>query len=538
MQDTNFGLKLAGGMLATTLASLSAGFLLFGQPSGPALAVSIGTAIVLAIVLSFVLEKHLNRPLKALATAAEKLARGELDQEISVNAGGTTQRLALSLKALLHYLKEVAAGADLMARGDINAKVSIAGAQDLLGLSLERLRNTLEALSIEISRLVLSAQNGDLAQRGAADQFEGIFSDLLVGLNETMNAMAAPIDEAGEVLRRVAEKNLSARMRNNHLGEYAKVKESLNLALENMEETLSQAVLAAQRVSSAAIQISGASQSLSQSANGQASSLEEISGNIHEMSMMSSQNATNSAEARTLAEAAQSSAEKGVQSMRRLSDSIARIKESSDATAKIVKTIDEIAFQTNLLALNAAVEAARAGEAGKGFTVVAEEVRSLAMRCAEAAKNTAALIEGSVKNAEGGVLINIEVIKNLDEIQGNVHQVAEVIGRIAAASEQQNQGAREITSAVEQMNTLTQQLAANAEESASAGEQLSIQAKEMHNMISQFHLTGIGEDAPDQGQKSFPGEGQSTPSKSRRRSRQNAERLIPLSPDEMILQDF
>jgi methyl-accepting chemotaxis protein len=166
------------------------------------------------------------------------------------------------------------------------------------------------------------------------------------------------------------------------------------------------------------------------------------------------------------------------------------IKKSSDDTAKIIKTIDEIAFQTNLLALNAAVEAARAGEAGKGFAVVAEEVRNLAMRSAEAAKNTADMIEGSVKNAENGVTINQEVMKNLEEINGHAKRVSEVMAEIAAASDQQSQGVGQVNTAMEQMNQLTQQNAANSEESASASEELSAQAQEMRAMVAGFKISG------------------------------------------------
>src|SRR5204863_8178687 len=140
----------------------------------------------------------------------------------------------------------------------------------------------------------------------------------------------------------------------------------------------------------------------------QASSLEEISSSLQEVAAMARQNAANCKEARSIADTARKAAEHGFNQMERLSQSIEKIKTSADATAKIVKTIDEIAFQTNLLALNAAVEAARAGDAGKGFAVVAEEVRNLAMRSAEAAKNTANLIEESVKNVEGGVALNQE----------------------------------------------------------------------------------------------------------------------------------
>jgi methyl-accepting chemotaxis protein len=208
------------------------------------------------------------------------------------------------------------------------------------------------------------------------------------------------------------------------------------------------------------------------------------------MASMTKQNADNAKQARGLAENARVEVNKGFESMKRLSTAVEKIKRSSDETAKIVKTIDEIAFQTNLLALNAAVEAARAGDAGKGFAVVAEEVRNLAMRSAEAAKNTANLIEESVKNADGGVVINEEVLKNLNEIHSEVTKVSEVVAEIAAASEQQSQGVDQINTAIEQMNQVTQQTAANAEESASAAEELSGQANEMNSMVGSFHLTG------------------------------------------------
>jgi methyl-accepting chemotaxis protein len=172
--------------------------------------------------------------------------------------------------------------------------------------------------------------------------------------------------------------------------------------------------------------------------------------------------------------------------MGRMSTAIEDIKKSSDETAKIIKTIDEIAFQTNLLALNAAVEAARAGEAGKGFAVVAEEVRNLAQRSAEAARNTADMIEGSVKNADNGVTISGEVATLLDEIAGNNGKVNDLVGEIAAASNEQAQGIDQINTAVGQMDQVTQSNAANAEESASASEELSAQAEALSGMVVQL----------------------------------------------------
>jgi methyl-accepting chemotaxis protein len=241
-------------------------------------------------------------------------------------------------------------------------------------------------------------------------------------------------------------------------------------------------------VTTAANQINSGSQALSQGASEQAGSLEEVASSLHEMASMTQQNASNAKVAHHLAEAARNSADQGMDSMRRLSRSIDMIKASSDSTAKIVKTIDEIAFQTNLLALNAAVEAARAGDAGKGFAVVAEEVRNLAMRSAEAAKNTSSLIEESVKNAEGGVGINAEVFKGLEEIFTQVNKVNNVLSEISSASDQQTAGINEVNKAVEQLNQGTQNVAASAEESASAAENLSVQADTMQSLVAQFQI--------------------------------------------------
>jgi methyl-accepting chemotaxis protein len=204
---------------------------------------------------------------------------------------------------------------------------------------------------------------------------------------------------------------------------------------------------------------------------------------------MTKQNADNSDQAKGLAQGARDSAEKGIAAMGRMTAAIDKIKTSSDQTAKIVKTIDEIAFQTNLLALNAAVEAARAGEAGKGFAVVAEEVRSLAQRSAEAAKTTADMIEESVKNAEEGVKVTEEVASTLGEITEGARKVNELVAEIAAASKEQSQGIEQVNTAVAQLDKVTQQNAANAEESASAAEELNSQSAELQGLLGTFRLT-------------------------------------------------
>ncbi|MEN6624715.1 MAG: methyl-accepting chemotaxis protein [Candidatus Sumerlaeia bacterium] len=240
----------------------------------------------------------------------------------------------------------------------------------------------------------------------------------------------------------------------------------------------------AEQIASASGQVAQSSQQMAEGASEQASSLEEVSSSLEEMASMTRQNTDNAKQATSQAGEARSAAEKGSEVMEKMSVAIDKIKASSDETAKILKTIDEIAFQTNLLALNAAVEAARAGDAGKGFAVVAEEVRNLAMRSAEAAKSTASLIEASQKNADNGVQVSADVTQILKQIVTGIQKVTQLNSEVSAASDEQTQGIDQINTAVAQLDKVTQSNAANAEESASAAEELSAQAREMNDMVN------------------------------------------------------
>jgi methyl-accepting chemotaxis protein len=238
-----------------------------------------------------------------------------------------------------------------------------------------------------------------------------------------------------------------------------------------------------EQVASAASQVSSASQSLAQGASEQAASLEETSSSLEEISSMTRKNADIAQQASALSSEAKAVADKGNTAMSKMSAAIGDIQKSAVETAKIIKTIDEIAFQTNLLALNAAVEAARAGEAGKGFAVVAEEVRNLAMRSAEAAKNTASLIEGSVQNARNGVSIADEVARTLAEITISNSKVNLLISEIAAASSEQSQGVGQVNQAIQQMDKVTQGNAAAAEECAASAEEMNSQSEQLRSFV-------------------------------------------------------
>ena len=264
---------------------------------------------------------------------------------------------------------------------------------------------------------------------------------------------------------------------------------------KKITNVVSQLTEASEQVSSASGSISTAGQQMAEGAITQSSSIEEITSSLEEITAMTSQTNENASHANTMVKETKTATEKGVQFMARMSGTINKIKSSSDETAKIIKTIDEIAFQTNLLALNAAVEAARAGEAGTGFAVVADEVRNLALRAAQAAKDTTLLIDESQNNAKEGVEVSNGMKTILEEITGSIQKVAQLISEVSTATNEQAQGISQINIGVEQMNNVTQSNAATAEESASASEELSSQAEELFVMVQTLAQVVNGENS-------------------------------------------
>lgn len=374
---------------------------------------------------------------------------------------------------------------------DLTTKTVLLGMTDRLiqqaTLDIERLKNT------PFAQLPVDARDASVNTRKLALEFvanseesEGLEKGILAAVEKYSNIVADKNVELNNHLFRQINRAFMiilvvlvvVALIGGTIGVFMST--SLSAKLEHIIIGLSKG---SDQVTSASGQLASTSQQLSEGASEQASSLEEISSTLEEMSSMTKMNADNTKQAEGLMGEAKRVVGGGMETMSNLSSAINEIKTSSDATAKILKTIDEIAMQTNLLALNAAVEAARAGEAGRGFAVVAEEVRNLAQRSAEAAKDTARIIEGAQGTSERGVQLAEQTRQSMDDIAESAGKVAAIVGEIAAASSEQAQGIEQVNRAVAQLDTVTQRNAANAEESASSGEELSAQARELNDIV-------------------------------------------------------
>jgi methyl-accepting chemotaxis protein len=322
---------------------------------------------------------------------------------------------------------------------------------------------------IEQSSQVTTGIFGELAKMATS------LKDAITSISGTMNGVSQ-----GDFTNRINGAGMN--------GEMVLIKDSINNSMDMLSDTIAQVVVATDQVNSGATQISVASQSLAAGTSEQAASLEEISSSMSEVGSRANASNDNANQAAQLTTQAMEIANRGNEQMKEMLSSMDKINSSSADISKIIKVIDEIAFQTNLLALNAAVEAARAGKYGKGFAVVAEEVRNLAARSAEAAKNTTELIENSIKEVDSGVSNAGKTAEILKEINEGITKVNDLVGEIAADSQEQSNSTDEINKSLTQVNEVVQQNASISEEAASASEELSGQALQLQALMARFKL--------------------------------------------------
>lgn len=336
--------------------------------------------------------------------------------------------------------------------------------------------------SQEVDRIESMTKTSIIAGSAAA-----VVLSLLIALIIT-RLITRPIFEVKQAAEQVADGNLDVMVQVHSKDEIGALSEAFRIMVHNMNDVLANINTAAEQVSSGSRQVSETSMSLSQGATEQASSVEQLTASLEEIAAQTKQNADNATEANVLVETARENAVQGNTQMKEMLGAMDDINKASESISKIIKVIDEIAFQTNILALNAAVEAARAGQHGKGFAVVAEEVRNLAARSANAAKETTEMIEGSIRKVQDGTKIANETASALQHIVEDVAKVAELVNEIAIASNEQASGVNQINLGLMQVSQVVQANSATSEESAAASEELSDQAELLREQVGRFKI--------------------------------------------------
>jgi len=395
-----------------------------------------------------------------------------------------TASIVKPVSKIVDIVQKVSEG-NLSVKNDIKSNDEIgdlSNAMQNMVLAIQRTMDDCVYLSEE-------ALEGRLSTRADASKHGNDFAKLVGNINKTLDAIVNPLKEAMKVMDSMANKDLTARLQGDYKGDLLTFKENINLAGKTLEESIAQVDTTVEQIFAASKEITSGSQSLAEATSQQASSLEEISSSLEEINSLTSSNADSAKSGLKLADQAVLAVDHGSVAMDKMNKAMEYIQHSSKETAKIIKTIDEIAFQTNLLALNAAVEAAHAGDAGKGFAVVAEEVKNLALRSAEAAKTTNSLIDESSKNSETGSSIVEQVTKSFLEMKDQFNKVKSIVNEISASSDEQANGVQQISIGVNELNKGTQQNAANAEESAAAAQELNSQADELKGLVDNFTIS-------------------------------------------------
>ena len=392
-------------------------------------------------------------------------------------------------KPLIHCVEV----ANELAKGNTSMKIDVTskGEAGLLEVAMDEMCQSIKLLYEDAIFLSKEGSEGHLNARADINKHHGDYANIVKGINDTLDTIITPINEAMKVMDQLAHKDLTARVKGDYRGDMDVFMHEINDTADELDDSMNQVELAVEQISSASKEISTGAQSLAESASEQASSLAEITNSLEEINNLTRTNVENAKNGARLADQAVASVDSGNTAMEKMSEAMAAILKSSQETSNIIKTIDEIAFQTNLLALNAAVEAAHAGEAGKGFAVVAEEVKNLALRSAEAAKNTNELIEEARKNSELGSNIVIQVSQSFNEMKEQFGNVKTIVAEISKSSDEQALGVSKISTGIVEMNKVTQQNAANAEESAAAAEQLNSQATELKGMVEGYNITHV-----------------------------------------------
>ena len=492
--------------------------------------------LILGVIINRIASK-IVKPIQEITEIAKRIANDDLSGEITLKeTDDEIGRLTFTFVQMQQNLRWIAGLASQIADGqltDLKEEDELAERSGEVTDAFKKMLANLRALFMEVHTLIQAARQGSLEIRGNYRSLKGGYQEIILGINNTLDALIAPIYETSGVMQELALGNLQVQIKGDYQGDFILLKNALNGTIGNLAaqineisklltelskgnfnleisdhyqgdfRTIKDALemivtsfngmfreinMVSEQVAAGASQVSLASCNLSSGSTQQAASLQQISASVTQMASQTKQSAINASKANELSIRSQEFAVKGNGLMAEMLKSMEETKLASESISKIIKVIDSIAFQTNILAINAAVEAARAGQYGKGFAVVADEVRSLAVRSAEAAQETSGLIEGSGQKILKGTEIAEETATALKDIVEMTSSVANFMDQIAAASSEQASGVQQVMIGLNQISDVTQSSSATAQESAASSQELSHQSQTLKKMVNKFVL--------------------------------------------------
>ncbi len=472
----------------------------FADPSSATTLLILSAAgLGMALLTGILLQKIVSKPMDRVTAQLKAMATGESTDALNTKGfTGTFKTVAQYLNDVREAINQLLGDSDALAaqaiHGNLSARIDTTRHQGIYRGVMAGLNQTIDAIVAPVreSEAVINEMakgNFDISVTG---DYQGDHAVIKQSLNSFIGQLKQIIGDISRVLGEMSSGHLDARPSCEYKGSFNALNDSMESILKSLSEIMTDINTAADQVASGIRQVSDGSQAVSMGATEQASAIEELTATVSGIAQQTRQNADDAARANELTLDAKTSATQGNELMKSMQQAMAEINEASANISKIIKVIDEIAFQTNILALNAAVEAARAGVHGKGFAVVADEVRSLAAKSADAAKQTTELIEGSVKKTEAGTKIADDTAAALTGILDSVDKAAGLVENIAAASGEQASAIVQVNRGLEQMNQVVQTNSATSEEQAAASQELSAQAEMLKNVVGQFRLASGG----------------------------------------------
>jgi methyl-accepting chemotaxis protein len=467
-------------------------------------------------LIVYLIKKNILNDLFKFIDAIRDFSNGNLQTEITCFRKDEFGEMAYSLQSLKQNLTHQANIVSEFANGNFEAEVTILSDDDVLGKSIQQVKNSLSSLSDDAKKLSIAAELGHLSERVDIEKHNGIFGKIINGFNSTFDYLTEPIREGSQVLSNFAKGDFTTRVNSDYKGEHQQLKNDINKVGDSLSNLIGKITEAVQATASAANQISSSTEEMAAGAQEQSSQATEVAGAVEQMTKTIYETTKNTGQATEASKNAGKVAKEGghvveetIHGMNRIAEvvkkSAATVQElgkSSDQIGEIVQVIDDIADQTNLLALNAAIEAARAGEQGRGFAVVADEVRKLAERTTKATKEIATMIKqiqkdtsGAVESmqqgteeVESGKALAEKAGTSLQEIIHGAQQVVDIVTQVAAASEEQSSAAEQISKNIESISSVTQQSASGIQQIAHASEDLNRLTLNLQELIAQFKL--------------------------------------------------